>query len=309
MNLAQTTGCPIVLACDEAYAMPLATTLRSIVDSNPGNWPLDFHVFSDGILQKTRDKILDSLPDGSAEIRWIEVDLKPFLGFSTIPHISKITYARLLIPTVFPDTVPRVLFLDADILVLSELSKLWTTDIKGAVIGAVQDLLDPLIKLSRPGLEKLPRVRSYFNAGVLLIDLVQWRKEQISEKGLEYLSKNPLSPFSDQDALNYACDGLWKRLDDRWNYQRHLEVEISKINETDSPAIVHFVSSAKPWKASIPNMNADFYDSFRSRTLFARNPVDKLKDILIVNLVRLKNHLIQYEIFQGIWQRIKSRGR
>ena len=39
---------PIVLACDQNYAMPLATTLRSLVDSNRRHWPLDITVLSDG---------------------------------------------------------------------------------------------------------------------------------------------------------------------------------------------------------------------------------------------------------------------
>ena len=111
---------PIVLACDEKYAMPLATALRSIVDANCRNWPLEFHVLSEGFSAATREKVLLSLPERSASVRWVSVDLSPFKAFETISYISKMTYARFLISYILPTTVSRVLYLDVDILVMGD---------------------------------------------------------------------------------------------------------------------------------------------------------------------------------------------
>ena len=36
-----------VWACDAAYAMPQATTFRSITEANRSSWPLEFHMLSD----------------------------------------------------------------------------------------------------------------------------------------------------------------------------------------------------------------------------------------------------------------------
>lgn len=196
------TMLPIVLASDERYAMPLATTLRSIIEAGPVNAPFDFHIFSDGITEKTRNKILDSLPAGSASIRWIEVDMKPFREFSTIAHISRITFARFLIPDVFPETVSKVLYLDADILVLDDIAPLCRMELNGALLGAVTDYLDACLKRGEPLFAAVPRVSNYFNAGVLLIDLGRWREEDIAAKAMAYLAAHPDTPYSDQDALN-----------------------------------------------------------------------------------------------------------
>ena len=274
--------CPLVFACDEAYAMPLATTLRSIVEANASSWPLEFHVLSDDFSERTRGRLVNSLPEGSASIRWVPVGLDLFRDFSTLRHVSKVTYTRLLIPRVFPATVSRVLYLDADLLLLDALGPLWETDLDGAVVGAVSDeFIVPAINAGAPGFEGVPQVRDYFNAGVLLIDLARWREERITEKALDYLARHPQSPYSDQDALNVACDRLWTKLDPRWNFQPHgitgkFNQRISDLRPDQRPFIVHFVTVEKPWYWRVRSPNAEFYDAFRSRTLFARTPRDRL---------------------------------
>ncbi|MET4217663.1 lipopolysaccharide biosynthesis glycosyltransferase [Bradyrhizobium sp. LB7.2] len=280
--------CPIVLACDRRYSMPLATTLRSVVETNRSDEPLEFHVLVDGVSERIRKRILDSLPHGSASIRWIEVDLEMFRDFSTIRYISKVTYARFLIPRIFPNTVSRVLYLDSDLLVLDDLQALCATDLGGKVLGAVLDGLDSQLK-NQTVHAPVPRVRDYFNAGVLLIDLDQWRQAKISETALDYLKRYPGSPYSDQDALNVACDGLWKGLDSRWNYLAYnTELDVSELAGQYKPSIVHFTTWNKPWRPGVPNANAALYDSFRSRTRFARNSMDKMESTLRIGWSRIK---------------------
>ena len=261
--------------------MQLATTFRSIVEANPSRQPIDFHVLSGGVTPNSQSKVFNSLPKGFGSIRWVDVDLGLFKSFSTLPHISNTTYARFLIPRIFSAAVSRVLYLDADLLVMDALGPLLETDLEGKVVGAVLDgLLDSALKSGASGCEGVPLVRDYFNAGVLLIDLNQWREKQISERALEYLARHPQSPYSDQDALNVACDKLWKKLDHSWNFQGHIHTRVSDLLQGQRPGIVHFVTSSKPWVASVRSLNARLYDSFRSRTLFARTPLDKLLDTL-----------------------------
>lgn len=292
---------PIVLACDESYAMPLATTLRSIVEANVRSWPLEFYVLSSGITDRTREKVFSSLPTGSASITWLPVALDRFRKFRTISHISQVTYARLLIPLVLPTWVSRVLFLDADLLVLGALTPLWETDLDGSVLGAVADHgVNLLIDEGRASGLGVPQVRDYFNAGVLLIDLDRWRQKQISEIALGYLERHPDSPYSDQDALNVACDGQWKRLDQRWNFQDHIDKPVLDIVRERRPEIVHFATARKPWNRGI---NTKFYDTVRRRTLFARTLWDDLLDVLRSGWGPVKYILPMYKAVRHQWRR------
>jgi lipopolysaccharide biosynthesis glycosyltransferase len=269
----------IVLACDEAYAMPLATTLRSMVEANQPSWPLQCYILAHNMTETSQHKVLNSLPSHSATIHWVPVDLSLFRDFSTVPYVSKMTYTRLLIPKIIPEGVQRVLYIDTDVLVLDDLSPLWLMDLADVAIGAVLDAgLDNVLRERKPPFEKLPPVRRYFNAGVLLINLKVWRKAKISERALQYLASHPDTPYMDQDALNFACDGLWAELDSRWNFQNHFKIRISTLSLVQRPAVVHFVTSVKPWKASTCSVNAIFYDSFRGRTCFGRTWNQRFQD-------------------------------
>jgi lipopolysaccharide biosynthesis glycosyltransferase len=303
-----TISCPLVFACDAGYAMPLATTLRSIAETNRSAWPFQVYILSDGFSENTKRKVIDSLPKGSSSFRWLPADLAGFEGFSTLQHISTATYARLLISSKLPDRVDRVLYLDADILVLDDLAPIWEVDLEGAVLGAVVDeRLSTHIKIGNTSLAGLPRVRNYFNAGVLLIDLARWRAERIAEKALGYLERCPHSPYSDQDALNVACDGLWKKLDPRWNYyQIDLQKPISDLSAAQRPGIVHFQGWSKPWNPRSLNLSAGFYDSFRTRTLFACTPEERLRHVPLVIWSRLKRVLKRSVVVSHVWNQLRS---
>jgi lipopolysaccharide biosynthesis glycosyltransferase len=271
---------PYVLACDGAYAMQLATALRSLADSNPSGWPLDVHVLCYRFPEEVRSEVLASLPRGSATIRWIPVDVRRFRGLSPPSWISAMTCARLLIPEVLPGAASRAVCLDADVLVLDDLGPLWETSLGSAALGAVRDGLAAKIEAEAPGMRGIPRVRSYFNAGVLVVDVYRWRAERIAERALEWLSARPRTPLGDQDALNVACDGAWTPLEGRWNFQDHLETRIAELPPERRPAIVNFVTQEKPWRPRSLSVNAAFYDAIRDRTRFARTAREVVRDAL-----------------------------
>lgn len=277
---ASSAKCPIVLACDENYAMPLATMLRSLVEANVRHWPLDVAVLTDGFADGVRARVGASLPQGSVSLRWHLIDLSRFAELPLMPHISRITYARFDIENVFRNDVERVLYLDTDLLVLDDLGPLFAFDLGDHVLGAVTD--DHIDVADRAGEDKLagvPAVASYFNAGVLVIDLLRWRRHEIAREAIEYLARCPTSPYSDQDGLNVACDGKWAALDGRWNYQRHRTARIAPLPPAERPAVVHFITGMKPWLPEKMNPNARLYDEYRGRTEFRRQIGTKIHDL------------------------------
>jgi lipopolysaccharide biosynthesis glycosyltransferase len=307
------TARTIVMACDEAYAMPLATALRSIADANRHGQSLEAYILVNDFSEDTRAKVLKSIPQGSISLHWIPIDMAAFENFVADRHVSKMTYARLLIPSMLPRSVSRALYIDVDTLILDDLSELWESELEGALVGAVLDDLDQRIRFDSPGLESVPRVRNYFNAGILLIDLDRWRSEKIAEKALAYLAGNPRTMFWDQDALNVVCDGRWKRLDGKWNFQDLAgrldgnEVEFASLS-TERVAIAHFASNLKPWLAWVLSPNADFYDSFRSRTCFARSPRLKFFDFRQRAWSHTKRFLRRFALVRAIRAHVKQIG-
>lgn len=281
MKASAETRMPLVFASDESYAMPLATALRSIAEAKRSADPIEVYILYNTFHDGTRTRVINSLPPGSLSIHWVPVGLKRFESCSTASYISRITYARLLIAELLPRCITKILYLDADILVFDDPIVLQEIDLNGAAVGAVLDRLDSRLKAGETLWTKdLPSVRDYFNAGVLLVDLERWREYRISERAFEFLSQNPHSPLSDQDALNVACDRAWKHLEPRWNFLNDFETQMSNVVVGEGPAIIHFAGRLKPWQVGILDPNARLYDLIRSRTCFARTNRDRVRDFL-----------------------------
>jgi lipopolysaccharide biosynthesis glycosyltransferase len=311
---------PIVLACDEAYAMPLATAVRSMVEVNRSARPLEIVVLTSEFSDNKKRKVEASVSDSEASFRWVKMDLSSFERCSTLSYISRMTYARLLLPYVFDTSIVKVLYLDADIIVLDDLRPLWDTNLDGAVLGAVVDI-DSERHAERLGLtyrttdkaatESVTPSGGYFNAGVLLVDLARWRQERISESAIQYLAQHPDTPFSDQDAINVVCAGRWQQLDVRWNLQKLDHGQYPGRLACERASVIHFIGTHKPWKASSLNASEVFYDAYRSRTKFARTHLERACDVFQRLFERAKIMLKHFEVIcviHGYYKRLKTAG-
>ena len=151
-------------------------------------------------------------------------------------------------------TKERVLYLDTDTLIANSILPLFSLDMKGKAVGAVTQNY-PSAK------ENIKRLnydvnKGYFNAGVLLIDLKQWRENNVMKQSIDYCVKNieHLSLF-DQDALNVIFQDNKCELplcyniipanlnSDYYYTPEHLD-EIKEA--VYRPVIIHYAASA-PW--------------------------------------------------------------
>ena len=199
-----------------------------------------------------QDKLRRSLNQFSNyTLRFITFSFPPDLSLPLIAHYTLDTYTRLWIKDFFPDSVDRVLYLDADIVVVGSIAPLWSANLDGALMGAVD------IPGSDQGVRLLGlrHEDGYFNAGVLLIDLKQWRAIRAETIVIDYIRENADRIMYDQDALNacfYACT---KRLDYKWNVIRpfyrdpsELPLKPEELEKVRREAqIIHFNGGSKPW--------------------------------------------------------------
>ena len=94
--------------------------------------------------------------------------------------MTSTTYHRLLLPRLVPREVTRAIWLDCDLLVTTDLVRLWETDLGGCHLLAVRDPVVPLVS-SRYGIRRWRELgiapdAPYFNAGVMLLDVDRWRR-------------------------------------------------------------------------------------------------------------------------------------
>jgi lipopolysaccharide biosynthesis glycosyltransferase len=277
LSSGRTEAVAVACASDNGYAMALAATIRSAVAHLAQGRRMDLYVLDGGIDEHNKRRLRASWEDPRLTVQFVNPDLGTLQGLQVSGHININTYLRLLMPFVLPAQVRRAIYLDADLTVMRDLGELWDLDQGGFPCLAAQDVAAPCINAATlPAFPRcknhvadllpianyrelgLPADGKYFNAGVLVVDLDIWRRENLAEKMLQVLRDNPEHVrYWDQYALNVVLAGRWKEIDPRWNQSAYVHAypswQQSPLDrETfhqlrDNPWIVHFCSPAKPW--------------------------------------------------------------
>jgi lipopolysaccharide biosynthesis glycosyltransferase len=255
---------PLAICCsiDAGFAMQLAVCLRSLFHHHDVA-SLEVHVLTAGVDDRSWRSILHGLPPG-ARVRRHPVDPARVGAVQTPPRLPRAAFVRLLMGSVLPPALGRVLYLDADVMCRTPLHALWATDLGGHAIGAVADARTPWLG-SPYGDFVEPRWRQlglapdnpYFNSGVMLIDLNAWRAGGFEQTALR-LCQRHLFANGDQEGVLGACGGRWQRLHPRWNmlpahfnngrnYGWVFEGEARMREALAAPGIVHFTRGLRPW--------------------------------------------------------------
>ncbi len=258
----------LVAGCDEGYALPLAVTLFSALKQLGPEADVTLYVIDGGILEESKRRLARAVAAGRAGVTiiWIKPTAHDMEGLEAARHLTAAAYLRLFIPSLLPDEIKRVLYLDCDILVRGDLIGLWNTKMVGASTAAVIDYAIPQIEHPFSGVKDFRDLgispdSPYFNSGVLLLDLSQWRGGGVAKAALSYAVEHGAALGNcDQDALNATLPGGWLSLDYRWNVQSALfylhdlpdsafNRELSQIRPAllKEAKIIHFTGTPKPW--------------------------------------------------------------
>ena len=241
-----------ILACaNGAYMQHLAVMLVSLLTNNAGLRVHAVVVGGDGVAPQRQKlaRTLSRFPAMRLEFR--DFTPEPGLPLPTPANYTADIYTRLWVSDFFGPEVDRVLYLDADMVVVGEIDSLWRQDLGGKLFGAVD-----IPGSTRPDELHMSTAYGYFNSGLLLFDLAQWRRENALGRVLELIRKRgPTFQDPDQDALNLCFHRERQRLDYKWNvttpfYQPHHDLKLSRaeIDAVKQAArIIHFNGISRPW--------------------------------------------------------------
>jgi lipopolysaccharide biosynthesis glycosyltransferase len=247
----------VALATDRTYLPWCAVAVSSCQRSTPA--PLRVHVLEEGdltaddrerfaaMVKRADGRVLFHRPDAAAVARLPSKG--PTLGGRT-------SWLRIFLPDLLPE-IDRVVYLDADTLVVDSIDPLWSM-VLSVPVAAVANVVEPAKHQQVRDLGISDPAR-YFNAGVLVMDLARMRAEHTLEAVLAFVGSRAELPWYDQDALNVVFAERWQPLPPRWNAQNSLWYwdewasdvfgERAVEEAVTNPAIVHFEGPAivKPW--------------------------------------------------------------
>lgn len=239
----------VVLACDDAYAQHAHVVIASMLASNSQHNFRAFLLVPAGFRHAQRLRELERY--ANCQLHVIEIDADRVRDLTVSEHISTTAYFRLLVGDVLPADVRRVIYFDSDIVVTGDLLGLWQVDLGQKIVGAVADATgdrDAELK----GRLGMPREATYFNSGVMVIDLPRWRAHDIAARTLQFCREHAgRLTYWDQCALNVVLAGNVANVNVIWNVQSshfsepdHRDVTGDAVSRA---RVVHFTTAHKPW--------------------------------------------------------------
>ncbi|MGL5051684.1 glycosyltransferase family 8 protein [Cetobacterium sp.] len=244
------------------YARHLGATLVSILKNSKENWKI--HIIYENLSKDSMEKISKMVELSGSELNYIKIDkdiLNKFnVGEGT--HLTSIVFARLFIPE-FLKLEKKAIYLDCDLIVLKPLEELYDIDLKYKSIGVVLDgKKDQESSLKRLNLNKN---KTYFNAGVMVMDLEKLRDNGKFLNTIEYcLNPDRELELNEQDALNIIFEADYFSANIKWNYTHgNSEENNLSLNEI---GIIHFTGNSKPWDCKNYSSYKNIYWQYLSET-------------------------------------------
>ncbi|WP_297675438.1 glycosyltransferase family 8 protein [uncultured Bacteroides sp.] len=249
----------IHIACniDSNYVQHCSVTLVSLFVNNP-NEEFTIHILANDVTPNEKEILERIATRYNNQIIYYPINLELLKGFSIrkfSKRISIATYYRCILSEILPRDIQRLIYLDCDIIILGALRPFWNISMDNIGVVAVEDVgcYDP----KRYDILKYPKEDSYFNAGVLLINMEYWREHNVAQACIDYFHKYPERIlYNDQDLLNSILHKNKLLTDLQWNVQDGFYRRPKNMNDAwkqkyaevlKHPIILHY-TNRKPWK-------------------------------------------------------------
>lgn len=293
---------PIALATDKNYIPYCKTLMLSVTENLSPDSKAHFYIIHNGLSFNERQ----TLKVQNAGITWLDIDssiLDMFNDIEIPSYISKMSFARLLLPELLPE-VDKIIYLDIDTLVIDDITKLYNIGLGENYLGGVEDVNKTL-------LAQILNIEDdkYINAGVLLMNLKNLRglniKNLLSEANFEKYE------LGDQDLINDVFRNKIQILSPRWNMHHSFHFHLPKFIPDDfedfndsclNPSIIHFVGRNKPWQENSTNPYTGLYLKYYNMTGYKNETSGKYgkKKKLLENIFSIGNIYENFNVHKCI---------
>lgn len=281
----------VVYSSMDNYAPYLGIALISLFENNKKS-KIHVYVLSIGISDNNKKALNKITKKYHQEITIIEsnelsdkfgmvVDTGGF-GFASVN--------RLFVASYLPESVEKAIYIDCDTICRASLAPIWDEDIKDNYFMAVVDFAMPQTWTEKIGLKASDL---YYNAGVMVMNLKQWREDDLESKFIDYYRKNNGKiQYADQDVLNYCCHGKICNMSVTYNYPPNMKFYPSRfiiknqkgygdwtVKELDkikkNPVLIHYMGDERPWVKWNHNAYKKYYFKYKKMSPWAKKEQQK----------------------------------
>ena len=225
------------------YSKFTGTTILSIFENT--NSPVTVHILHDDTLtQDNRENFIYVAGRYSQAVKFYNVaklcaekisEMVRLIPFAETSRLSVAALYRLLIPQLLPAEIEKIIYLDSDIIVDTDINELWKIALDGKIFAAVPESSNgiPVKEFVPLCLKGFVKPENYFNSGVMVIDLKIFRGEEKNlMRGVAFTGKFPELVCLDQDVLNYLFSKNYLKLPEKFNAfiksQRYYKINLTR---------------------------------------------------------------------------------
>lgn len=266
----------IVCIANDDYAQHTGVMLSSLLEHS--SCPCQIFLLTNALADCNKRKLEDVVKQyPESTILFIENNNTEwnFPGFSIGGNVKKwnpIMYIKLFLPSLLPSTIDRVLFLDADLIINTDIKDLYEMDLSKCIIAAAEDWKYSYFHKERL---KLQPEAYYINSGVMMVNLSQWRKLNQQSPIKQFMINNKDYIINDQDAFALYFQNKIQYISQKWNattyyferkprvYDKYLPI-VNDIRK--NPYIIHFCEPIKPWYRECRHPYKKLYKKYLKQT-------------------------------------------
>lgn len=306
---------PICIITDEKLPFTVPALIISVMENASANFSYKFFCFITGNVSiKDRELIKQTeklYQNCSIEI----VDMgSTFMDAVNLhPLVTNACLYKFLIINYLAD-YPKAIYLDTDIIVNGDISELYNIELGNSYVGGVLNIYYYYYKQNLKTILGINDIESYFNAGVMLMNLDEMRKDNIYPKLINCIGK--FQGSVDQHIFNKVCYGRIKNIAPKYNvtpiyrelYKKEkAEVFYTKkelIEAIENPFIFHYTGVFKPWLYNDITLSWKWYGYYRkspykdvelkrkkANLSFKHSVFKKLENQLFMQLIKVNDRL------------------
>ena len=277
----------IAISSDANYAKLVSILLVSLFDNNKWANCITVHLLSNNIDEESIKQIERHIPCGQGFLNVYDIsDINSRLKVRVPPTISISSYSRLFLSSLLSSDIDKVIYMDVDAIVSGSLEKLWNTDMKDYQIAGV---LDDVSLYAKKAIG-LSFDTAYVNAGFLVLNIKQWREDDIEAKILDYLIAHNGKVFHhDQGLINAVCirkmilSVNYNMVTNFFVFPYHIFKQQPFYSEEEMedgkkhPIFIHFTAGVanRPWMENCKHPLKDIFLKYKARSLYKNVPLEK----------------------------------
>ncbi|BDH44006.1 LPS 1,2-glucosyltransferase [Salmonella enterica subsp. enterica serovar Choleraesuis] len=246
----------VVYGVDRNYELGVAISITSLLIHNQSSF-FNFHIFIDELDSKYISRLDELAEQYKTKISLYLVDKNHFINLPNSKVWSHAMYFRLLGFDYLRQFCSKALYLDADVICKGNIDGLFSTKFESNIAIVIEDILKIDQRFSESSLSIFPKNITYFNSGVMYVDLDAWHIENITNKAIGLLNDPIICEkikYPDQDVLNILLNDKVIYVSSNYNTIYSLKSELLdkthqeyKKTIKDETVLIHYTGITKPW--------------------------------------------------------------